>query len=199
MERMLTTTADDLDLATSALVDPLRAVLTHDWTALAVPTDRTCWQTAEHIGDCLLSYAAQMAVRPEGRYVRFMANADADATPSEVLEVAEAGARILASTVRTAAPDLRAHHPLGLADPAGWAGMGCVEVLVHGQDIARGLGVVLDPPREVCNRVLARMFPEVDAADEDPWSVLLWATGRIDLPGREPVRTWKWRAAPLGE
>jgi hypothetical protein len=57
-----------------------------------------------YIGDCLLSYAGQLAARPATRYVRFTASADQDASPAEVLEFAQAGAGILAATVRTASP-----------------------------------------------------------------------------------------------
>ena len=130
-----------------------------------------------------------------------MVNADQDAAPAEVLEFAEAGGRILVATVRTCSPQVRGWHPTGMADPAGFAGMGCVEALVHGHDIAQGLGLVLDPPREVCTRVLARMFPHAVAelADLDPWTALLWATGRIALPGRPRVAHWRWHGAPPGE
>jgi hypothetical protein len=157
-----------------------------------------CWHTAEHIGDCLLSYAGQLVAQPTTRYVRFMATADKDASPAEVLEFAEAGGRILVATVRTAPPQVRAYHPTGMADPGGFAGMGCVEALVHGHDIAQGLGLALGPPRDVCTRVLARMFPHAlaDLAGLDPWSGLLWATGRIALPGRPRVEQWRWRGAP---
>jgi hypothetical protein len=104
----------------------------------------------EHIGDCLLSYAGQLVARPDNRFVRFVANADKDATTEQVLEFAEAGGRILAPTARTTPTQVRAFHPSGQADPTGFAAMGCVEALLHGEDIAQWLGPALDPPREVC-------------------------------------------------
>lgn len=194
----MTVTADDLDAATSHVVDALRPATGKDWSTPAGQVEWDCWHTAEHIGDCLLSYAAQLVVRPEGRYVRFLASVDKDASAAEVLEFAEAGARILASTVRTAAAEVRAYHPTGMADPEGFAGMGCVEMLLHGLDIAQGLGVTLDPPRDVCTRVLTRMFPHHDRANPgDPWQELLWSTGRTELPGRPRLSSWRWRGAPL--
>ncbi len=69
----------------------------------------------------------------------------------------------------------------------------------HGAALpGQGLGLALDPPRDVCTRVLARMFPHAvaDLAGLDPWSGLLWATGRIALPGRPRVEQWRWRGAP---
>jgi hypothetical protein len=148
-----------------------------------------------------MSYAAQVVARPTDRYVRFMANAEKDASAAQVLEYAEAAGRILAAAVRTAAPEVRAYHPSGRADPEGFAAMGCMEALLHGDDIAQGLGLALDPPRDVCARVLARMFPGSagELVDVDPWAALRWSSGRIELPGRPRLAQWRWRGAPLGE
>lgn len=197
----MTVTADDLDTALDCVATALGAATGKDWSALPGTGDWDCWHTAEHVGDCLLSYAAQLVARPAGRYVRFLAAADKEASAAEVLEFAVAGGRILAATVRTAAPRVRAYHPTGMADPEGFAGMGCVEALVHGADVALGLGLRFDPPRDLCARVLARMFPEVseELAGVDPWQALSWATGRLALSGHERRTRWRWRGAPLGE
>lgn len=194
-------TADDLEAALSAVADTLRPATDRDWSVTAGTLDWDCWHTAEHIGDCLMSYAAQIVAQPTNRYVRFLAVADKEASPAEVLEFALTGGGVLAATVRTAAPQARAYHPTGMADPEGFAGMGCTEALVHGYDIAQGLGLTLDAPRDVCARVQARIFPHItaDLADTDPWAALLWCTGRIELRGRGRLTQWRWRGAPLGE
>jgi hypothetical protein len=113
-----------------------------------------------------------------------------------VLEFAVTGGRVLASMVRTSGPHVRAYHPAGMADPEGFAGLGCYEALLHGNDIAQGFGLSLDPPRDVCRRVLARIFPQVpaDLAQSEPWSALLQAGGRIELPGQP---RWRPHPAPL--
>ncbi|MET8912504.1 hypothetical protein [Micromonospora sp. NPDC004551] len=192
-------TADDLDAALSSVVAVLRPATGRDWSARAGTVEWDCWHTAEHIGDCLLSFAAQLVAQPEKRYVRFMASADTDASADETLEFAEAGGRILAAIVRTSGPAVRAYHPSGRADPEGFAAMGCAETLLHGDDITQGLGLALDPPRDVCARVLARLFPETaqDLTGVDPWAALRWSTGRIALPGRPRLTQWAWRGAPL--
>jgi uncharacterized protein (TIGR03083 family) len=195
----LTVTADDLDAAISSVVAALRPATDRDWLAASGTGDWDCWHTAEHLGDCLLSYAAQVVAQPATRYVRFIATAEKDTTPTEVLEFAATAAGLLAAAVRTTPPSARAYHPTGMTDPEGFAGMGCVEALVHGEDIARGLGVAVDPPRDLCSRVLARMFPQASAesADLDPWTGLLWATNRLELPGLEEQQGWRWRGTPL--
>jgi hypothetical protein len=97
-------TADDLEAASSSVLATLLPATGRPWAAPAGTLEWDCWHTAEHMGDCLLSYAAQIAARPASRYVRFLASADPEASPAEVLEFAQAGAGILAATVRTASP-----------------------------------------------------------------------------------------------
>jgi hypothetical protein len=89
----MTVTADDLEAAVSTMVTTLHSATGRDWSVPAGAVEWDCWHTAEHIGDCLLSYAGQLVAQPTTRYVRFMATADKDASPAEVLEFAEAGGR----------------------------------------------------------------------------------------------------------
>ncbi|AVT28800.1 hypothetical protein C6361_04025 [Plantactinospora sp. BC1] len=198
----MTVSADDLELAVASVAGTLRPGTDRDWAVPAGGLDWDCWHTGEHLGDCLLSYAMQLGARPADRYVRFLATVDPAATPAQVLEFVEGSGQLLAAMVRTAPASVRAWHPYGMGDPAGFAGMGCVETLLHGDDIARGLGLTLTPPAEVCARVLARMFPQVAAeltGVVEPWLALRWATGRVELPDRPRVRRWRWHAEPLDE
>src|SRR5258705_10970821 len=116
----MTVTADDLDSVISCVMSGLLPITDRDWSVRAGTLEWDCWHTAEHIGDCLLSYAGQLVCQPEGRYVRFLARADADASAAEVLEFAEAGARILAATLRSVPATTLAFHPSGRADAEGF-------------------------------------------------------------------------------
>jgi len=156
----MTVTAGDLDAAIACIMSGLLPLTDRDWSVRAGSLEWNCWHTAEHIGDCLLSYAWQLAVQPTARYVRAVATAEKDASPAEVLEFAVTGGRVLASMVRTSPAHVRAFHPAGTADPEGFAALGCNEALLHGNDIAQGFGLSLDPPRDVCRRVLARLYPQ---------------------------------------
>jgi hypothetical protein len=195
----MTVTADDLDTAISCVMSGLLPLTDRDWSVRAGTLEWDCWHTAEHIGDGLLSYAWQLAVQPTARYVRAIATAEKDASPAEVLEFAVTGGRVLASMVRTSPAHVRAYHPAGMADPEGFAAMGCHEALLHGNDVALGFGRSLDPSRDVCRRVLARLFPQApsDLADADPWTALLWAGGRLDLPSHPQLLSWRPNPAPL--
>jgi uncharacterized protein (TIGR03083 family) len=197
----VTVTAEDLDAALAAVAGSLRPATELTWITPASSLEWDCWQTAEHLADVLVSYAAQLVARPATRYVRFLAKADTDATPAEMLEFVQAGGGMLVAAVRTTPREVRAYHPSGMADAEGFAAMGCVETLVHGHDIAEGLGVRLDAPRDVCARVLTRLFPDTPDAlgGLDPWQALLWATGRRELGGHPRRAKWRWQGAPAHE
>jgi hypothetical protein len=73
------------------------------------------------------------------------------------------------------------------------------ELLVHTADITAGLGVPFTPERRLVTLVLDRLFPWWPR-DVEPWTALLWANGRTDLPGRPSLgETWVWHCAPLEE
>src|SRR3712207_7934584 len=55
---------------------PPRSTLFPYTTLFRSTGEWNCRQTAEHVGDCLLSYAAQLVARPDARYVRFLAVAE---------------------------------------------------------------------------------------------------------------------------
>ncbi|GAA2121866.1 hypothetical protein GCM10009727_07530 [Actinomadura napierensis] len=200
-------TADDLERAVRSAIEVLRKAPPDAWDGKAGTLEWTCWETVEHLSDDLFAYAAQLGARPAGREVPFLwesrrpggpANvtyADRDAGPDGLLQVLDACGAMLVALVRTTPPDARAHHVFGTSDPEGFAAMGIVETLVHIHDVAQGLGLPWNPPAGLCAKVLKRLFPDApDAAD--PWSTLLWSTGRGDLPGQTRLTKWRWDGTP---
>jgi uncharacterized protein (TIGR03083 family) len=198
---------DDLDRAVDTVVAALTPALDRDWQTPAGSLDWSCRFTAEHIAHCQLAYAMQLAGRVPAHYVRFFSRPWDGATNADVVEFLEASGRLLSAVVRAAKPTDRGFHPYGMADAEGTAGMGCIELLVHGGDIAAGLGLRFEPPPDVCAWILARMFPDrhaelasLNSAEVDPWSSVQWATGRSSLPGLPDVGSkWRWHSAPLAD
>ncbi|MEU1280820.1 maleylpyruvate isomerase N-terminal domain-containing protein [Streptomyces sp. NPDC005805] len=204
-------TAEDLDqavrLSTGLL---LSAPAGADWDAPAGSLEWDCRETAEHLADDLFAYAAQLGLRqaPVDREVPFVhgprrpggpantVHADPAAGALGLVQVVEACGAMLSAMVRTAPGGVRGHHVFGASDAEGFAAMGIVETLVHTHDIADGLGLDWSPPDELCERVLARLFPDVPVDGGEPWPVLLWATGRGGLPGRPRRTSWRWYGAP---
>jgi len=189
--------ADDVEEAVGLAVAALQVGTGRDWRQVAGTLTWDCWHTGEHIASDLIAYAGQLGARAQTGYVPFDIAVDRDADPAGLLDVIEATGAMLAAVVRTTPATVRAWHPFGLADPEGFAAMGIVETVVHTHDIATGLDLAWAPPPSLCAKTVARLFPT--APDEgDPWQVLLWATGRIELPGRGRLVGWRWQAEPLG-
>jgi hypothetical protein len=171
-----------------------RALLPHrgaDWGVRAGVLEWSCGETAGHVAEVLVKYAAQVAGSVAESYLPFDV-AVRPSPPRDVLEVVAAAGRLLGWVVEVAGPDARAWH-WGRSDPAGFAAMGVAEVLVHTHDIAQGLGVAWRPPDALSRLVVERLLP--DAPPERAADGLLWATGRADLTGRPAVSDWVWRAA----
>ncbi|MBD0743645.1 hypothetical protein [Streptomyces sp. CBMA152] len=205
-------TAADVEHSVRLSVTALRAGLAGDWSVPAGSLDWDCWETVEHLSDDLFAYAVQLgpqqppldgdvpylweAKRPGGP--RNAVHADRAAGPAGLLQTLEASGALLTAMVRTASPDVRAHHTFGISDPEGFAAMGIVETLLHTYDVAQGLGIAWAPPLGLCDRVLARLFREVPA-DPDRWRVLLWATGRAELADLPHQDSWRWYGEPLSD
>ncbi|MFE3325310.1 hypothetical protein [Streptomyces sp. NPDC059176] len=200
--------ADDVQHAVRLALTTLRAGVDADWDVKAGALEWTCWETVEHLADDLFAYAAQLGPEapPTDRDVPFdwvarrpggpanVTFAERASGPRGLLQVLEACGALLAAMVRTTPPEVRAYHSFGASDPEGFAAMGIVETLVHTHDVAAGLGISWAPPSGLCDRVLARLFPDAPAGT-DRWVTLLWATGRGALPGRARLDSWRWYGA----
>jgi hypothetical protein len=205
-------TAADVEHAVHLAVATLSEAGARDWSAKAGSLGWDCWETVEHLADDLFSYAVQLGPKnpPLDTHVPFAwsrkrpggpANAvfaDRDAGPAGLMQVLEASGALLTAIVRTTPTTARSHHIFGAADPEGFAAMGIVETLVHVHDIAEGLDIGWVPPADLCDRVLARLFPDAPT-DTGRWPTLLWATGRVELPGRPRLTEWRWHGAPRAD
>jgi hypothetical protein len=163
-----------------------------DWGCRAGSLGWSCWTTAAHVAHDLLAYAGQLAAQPDDAYLPFDLRVRDDASPRDLLRVVTAAGRLLSDALAASEPAARAWH-WGPTDPSGFAAMGANETLLHTFDITAGLGIAWDPPEPLCAGVLARLFPTAPAGD--PARVLLWCTGRGDLPGRPRVTSWVTKAA----
>ena len=176
--------------ATAELRTALGPAAGSDWSVPAGGLEWTCRQTAAHVADDLFSYASQVLARPTVGYLPVEAVVEDRGTNAEVLDVVVMCGEMLRLAVDAAPGEARAWHPYGVADPDGFAAMGVVETLVHGYDIAQGLGVKWLPPDALCAPVLGRLFPA--APPGDPVQVLLHCTGRLPLGDRPRLVAWTW-------
>ncbi|WP_030489786.1 maleylpyruvate isomerase N-terminal domain-containing protein [Micromonospora chokoriensis] len=189
---MSAVTGADLRAAAEEMTRVLVPHHERDWSVPAGTLTWSCWTTAAHVAHDLLAYAGQVAASPDDAYLPYDLRVDLDASPARVLTVVRACAGLLAAAVDAASPHARAWH-FGPCDPAGFAAMGVAETLLHTHDITLGLGVPWQPPQRLSALVLRRLFPDAPAGPAP--EVLLWMTGRGELPGRARRTSWVWRAA----
>lgn len=167
------------------------------WDVSVPGLEMTVAQVVAHAANGPLWYALDLWSGPSDD-AAFEVTVRADAPSAALLLSLSNAARVCAASLDTASPDTRGFHPAGSPDPSGFAAMACDELLVHTDDAARGLGLAFHPDAGLAARVLARLFPWHRAGD-DPWRTLLWANGRLDLPGQPNQAGWRWHCAPLAE
>jgi GNAT superfamily N-acetyltransferase len=185
---------DQVEEAVAGCVAALRPTVDRDWTAVkAAGLEWSIHQTAIHIADDLLAYAANLAGRAQDEYVPFELTLDEGTDNTGLLHVIETTGALLSAAVRTAPREVRGFHPYPFrsANREGFAAMGIAEVLAHTYDIAGGLGLEYEPPAALVESVLTRIFPHVQPGP-DHWRTFLWATGRGELPGRARLTEWRW-------
>jgi len=148
------------DLMTAAGVchETLTPALDRDWSGPAGDLDWDCRRTLDHIVDTLFLYAAYLASRGS-EHLSPPRNGDPSASPAQLLATVAVAAAVLTEVAQAAPPGTRAFHPAGMADVSGWIGIGCEEILLHPDAIARGLGLTYRPPDHLAARILTRLFP----------------------------------------
>lgn len=168
-----------------------------DWDVPVPDLELTVAGVVAHTAEGCIWYAIDLAAGGKDlQPVEHRVKPDSDHV--DLVDTVTTYASILADVVDAAPADARGFHPAGLADPSGFAAMGCDELLIHTADVGLGLGEPFAPPSDLAELVLRRLFPWVDV-DRDPWELLRWANGRTALPDRPRLSGWRWHCAPLDE
>ncbi len=176
-------TAEDVRTVSQLCRVQLEPHLDRDWTVAAGLLEWSCRETVAHIADALGFYTVHLASQAT-EWLKFDIVPHPDATHLHLLRLVQAVGAAFAHVIEATPPDVQAFHHSGMWDRTGFAAMGSLETLVHTGDVAAGLEIAFDPPRDVCQAVVERLFLAAPR-DRDPWDVLSWATGRGELLGRE--------------
>lgn len=189
---------NDIRAAAQSSRQALEPVVDADWTGSAGALDWDCRTTLEHVIFAVDRYGLYLATSAQAR-LPFSLVHYPECLIRDLLMLMEARAAMLAEVAVAASPTARGYHAWGRPDRSGYIAMGCVEILLHTDDIARGLGRTFVPPEDVARRAMARLFPWAPT-NVDPWMGLRWATGRLSLPGHpDAPANWAWHASPLEE
>jgi hypothetical protein len=188
---------DDILAAEAACRGFLEPVVGTDWTVAVPGLDFTVASVIAHAANGPLWYALDLWGGPSDA-AAFDLKIRADAPNAAIVVSMRSAARACAASVDAAPAGIRGFHPSGAPDASGFAAMACDELLIHTGDAARGLGQRFAPDPALAGRILARLFPWHQCGD-DPWQALLWANGRVDLPGCPRQAGWVWHGAPLAD
>ncbi len=194
--------ADDVRTTGSFSRTFLESTAAMDWSVRAGSLEWDCRATAAHIADALGFYAAHLGSRADA-WLKFDVVAHADASHRHLARLVEAMAELLARVVETTPEHVTAFHHSGMWNRDTLAAFGCLEAIVHVGDIADGLKVEYEPPKDVCWRIVDHLFPGAPS-DADVLMVLWWATGRGELEGYahlgpDWLSYWVRKASAWGE
>ncbi|HEX4215027.1 MAG TPA: maleylpyruvate isomerase N-terminal domain-containing protein [Candidatus Dormibacteraeota bacterium] len=181
--------------AVAAGAAALRVQLDGPWGRLVPEMDWTVAHTVAHVAGGLLWYATDLWSGPE-ELTTMSLSVREDADPADLIRTVESFGAVMAAAVEAAGPDRLGWHPAGRPDRTGFAAMACDEVLIHTSDALRGLDAGFEPDHGLCQAVVARLFPDAPEGFGG-WETLLWANGRVALPGHPRQTRWRWHCAPL--
>ncbi len=128
------------------------------FAAVSPPIGIPVRKVVAHVAEVLLWYATDLAAGESPLSTMRLTVRD-DATPADLIHTVETFAGVLAAVVDATPPGVRGFHDWGRPDAAGFAAIGCVELLAHTWDAAGGLGVAFVPPAELVRPVVRRVFP----------------------------------------
>jgi hypothetical protein len=169
-------TPDDVVAAATAAAAALRPAADLDWSVRAGTLDWDIGRTVTHMVGGTAKYTLYLASRCE-HFIGLSVTRWPDATNTEVIDSIVPVAAGLAAVATVTPPSVRAYHVTGPSGAVDYVGRACVELLVHTEDALSGLGLAFTAPADLCERVLARQYPDAAEAG-DAWQQLLRATGR---------------------
>ncbi len=163
-----------------------------DWSAQAGTVEWSCTKTADHAYDAVLAVGFFLASRRQDRYPEWsgVMSVGNPPWPSQLVEAIAVAGRLVAGVVATTPEDTHAiiwrRPEPTVAAPLDFAPRAALEMMLHGHDVAAGLGVPYEPPEGLCARLRdhTRAWPHWSSTwqplqrTSDPWRDLLDASGR---------------------
>lgn len=94
-------TSDELATLADFSMDALGEVVDGDWSSKAGVLEWSCWQTVDHMIDCIFSYAMQIGARAQSGYLPFEElHASPGANPQDLISGLRAVTALLVGIMR---------------------------------------------------------------------------------------------------
>ncbi len=177
-------TGDEFAQMFDSAVVALGQLVDADWTERAGTLDWTCWETVDHMIDCVFSYAMQVGAGAEQGFLPFTElHAQPDATPADLVAGLRGVGAMFLGVVRGSRRDAKASDGVLALGLPQWSARAAYEICLHTFDVATGLGVAFEPPGELAKSILGSeglwMLDRNRAGTAvDPWAGLLLGSGR---------------------
>ncbi len=165
-------------------VRSLEAVSDEDWSRPALGLEWTCWQTVDHVIDCLFSYAFQVAARATSGFLPFDAlHALPGATPDDLIRGLRGVVVTLTAVLDSAPEDTVASDGFLVLAPADWRARAAYELALHTHDVMSAFEGSFVVPADLVRSLtecetLWMLDREMARAAKDPWKGLLLGSGR---------------------
>lgn len=181
-------TPETLERTAEVVVAALRPGVGRDWSCSAGTLDWTVETTIAHMAGGMAKHLIYLTSRST-RFIAVATRGWPDATQEELLDAIVGCAAAMANAARQSPPGAVGYHVSGMHDAEGFLAMEVVDLLVHAEDVARGLGLDYNPPEDLCEVALDSGHPNY-AGRRPAWPALLWVWGRP-----HPATT-SWGASP---
>jgi hypothetical protein len=181
---MASMTDDEVAVLVGLSLEALADVRDIDWSSRAGVLEWSCWQTADHLMDCIFSYALQIGAQAQSGYIPIEElHAKPEADPGDLIAGLRGVTSLFLGVVRDAPRNLTASDgvlQLALSD---WCARMSYELAVHTHDVISGLTGVFVPLLQICRAILESdslwmLDREQANAESDPWLALLRGSGR---------------------
>jgi hypothetical protein len=177
-------TPDELAELLQWVLGALDEAVEGDWSKPAGTLEWTCFQTIDHVIDCVFSYSMQVAARAPSGFLPFSElHALPSATPRDLISGLRAVGAMFLAVVRESPADTLASDGVVELDLWGWCSRAAYEIALHGHDVLSGLGSNAQLPVEICRSIVDDeslwMFDRDRARGApDPVTALLLGAGR---------------------
>lgn len=183
-------TPEALERTAEVVVTALRPAIGRDWSRRAGTLEWSVETTIAHMAGGMAKHLVYL-MSGSPRFIAVAPRAWPDATQDELLDAIVGCAAAMANAARQSPLGAAGFHVTGMKDAEAFLAMEVVDLLVHAEDVAQGLGLNFDPPDDLCEIALDSGHPD-QAGRRPAWPALLWLWGRP-----HPITT-SWGDPPVG-
>ena len=167
-----------------SVLGALSDVSDQDWTKPAFGLEWTCWQTVDHMIDCVFSYAFQLAARVPSGFLPFNElHAQPTATAADLILGLSGVITAFTAIADSAFDGASASDGVVVLSVPDWRSRAAFELALHTYDVVSALGRGFALPTDLARRLIdcpTLWMLDLDrtSSTEDPWVRLLVGSGR---------------------